>query len=423
MSGITLSHVEAYGGLFELYSKDRKFMQNMTSLLWANIAKASDSEVNFDGNYWNLTVLNNVNESYKAVNAGESTGIAMKQTEIFARYRPKLMYSRMELESIAAQKGYKGGRAAGKYSDDYVKNTFLSFLTNVSIDGYLSGNGYRATIATATAAATSFTVDTSQYLRPSMRLNWYNSALSVLRGTVQIAAKGIDFLNKTVYLESTTPVPVGATADDVLLVEDALLNAPSDGKYLSGLNLACDNSSTLGTLSPSDWAMWQAIVQNANGGNPSQEIFQTQFDLFQQISNELYDMMAIHPTQKKTYLFQYFNQRRFNTGTYDTGASSLSFSPVVMGNASQQNKPKVTKVLEDKNCPVTDVFFWVYDSVKLSPYYTKEPSIAAEDGRDWYLDRDFDTLEGLMRYWANIVYFMRNHVGKIGGFSLPSGTV
>lgn len=427
MSGAVFSDVDSFGLLKELYADDVQFQEHVLSSFYNFCKKAGSGEVEFDGSYFNQGVVFQVNESYGAINDYERLPDADFQKGVFAKYRPKLMYSSIEMTTFAATRGHKNGRPNGKYLEDTIKGTLLSFMSNLDYDALGNGRGYRATVATATGGGSSFTVDYSTRLRPGMRLDWYNSALSSKLGSIKIAVKGIDRINKTVYVDSSfgsAAVPASAAADDILVVYKALdAGEPSDGRYLQGYDRIVDNTVSIGTLSSGTYAAWSATNLSAGGANPNQEILQQHWDALDIISGVKPNRMSFNHGWKRGYLNGFLNQRRFTSNSFDTGASSLSWSPVKMGKDESGKKVAQIEMLEDKNMDPTKVNIWNYDAFCFATDYGDNPHLADEDGSEFRFRRNYDSMNGFFRFWCNSVVKQRNAVGQISGFSSPSGVI
>lgn len=427
MSGATFSDVDTFGNLKELYADDLRYQDAIQSSLYNFIRHADADEVEFDGKNWNQGVTFQVNESYAALTDTERLPDPNFPKGVFAQYRVKLMYSQIEATTFAATRGHRGGRVNGKYLDDYIKGSLLSFMANLDSDAYANGRGYRATIATATPAASSFTVDFSTRLRAGMQLDWYNSALTVKRGSIAIALKGVDRMNRTVYIDSTFgtgAVPAAAAADDVLVVYGALApGEPTDGRYMAGLDRITDSSVSLGGLSPSDYALWLPTNINAGGANPNQELLQQHWDSLYIISQTYPDRFVFNPAWKRSYLSGFLNQRRFTSNSFDTGASSLTFSPVKMGRDEKNAKPTQFQMLEDKNCGPDVTYIWNYSAFCIATDYSDVPHLADEDGSEFRMRLGYDSMQGFYRFWANTVTKQRNAIGKISSWATPTGVI
>lgn len=427
MSGMTFSDVESFGGLQELYADDVKYQEHIQSSLWNLIRKASSDEVEFDGANFNVPVAVEINESYQALKDGERLPESGQTKTVYAKYQAKLMYSVFEATQFAATRGHKGGRPNGKLIDDLMKGTLLSFMSNLDFDLYGNGRGYRATVDTCTPGQTSFTAISTARMRPGMKFDWYDSTLTTKRGSIKIAARSVDRMSRKPYIDTeygSAAVPAGAVAGDKLVVVGALAaGEPTDGRYLAGFSRICDNSLALGSLSPSQWAQWMSVNQNAGGGNISQELLQMQFDAMYQIAGIYPKKMAFNTAQKRAYLAQFLNQRRFNSNNFDTGASSITFSPVKMGNDEKGKKPGDFQMLEDKNCDPDCFIFWFDEALCLASDYANAPHIADEDGTEMRFRQGYDSMSGFYRFWANTVVYQRNGIGMITNLAVPSGTL
>lgn len=426
MSGAVFTDVESYGLLKELYDEDAQYQDSQRKSFYNFLRKSGSGEVEFDGNYWNIGAVFQVNESYASINDDERLPDADIQKGVFAKFRPKKSYSAIEMTTFAATRGHKDGRVGGKYLEDTIKGTLMSMMSNLDADCLGNGRGYRATVATATAAATSFTVSYSTRLRSGMKLDWYDSTLATKRGSVKIALKGVDRMNRTVYVDTgfgSNAVPAGAAATDVLVVYKALdAGEPSDGRYIGGFDRCVDNSLSLGTLSSSAYAQWAATNINAAGANPNQEILQQHIDSFDIIAGKAADKMSINPAWKRGYLNGFLNQRRFTSNSFDTGASNLTFSPVQMGKGDN-SKPGQLQILETAAMAPDQVNIWVDDAISLASDYGDAPHLADEDGTDFRFRRNYDSMNGFYRYWWNTVVKQRNALGKSYGYSVVSGVI
>lgn len=429
MSGATEADVDQFGLLQELYAEDVQYQENVANSFYNFCRHADSGEVEFTGKFWNQGITLGLNESYAAINDDERLPDSQFQQGVYAKYRPKLMYSSIEMTTFAATRGYKVGRPNGKYLDDTIKGTLLSFMSNLDSDSLGNGRGYRATVLTATAAASSFTVSFSDRLRPNMKLDWYDSTLATKRGSIQISLKGVDRMNRTVYVDSTfgaAAVPAGAVAGDVLVVYGALAaGEPTDGRYLGGYDFLTDNSNSIGTISSATYASWAATVLNAAGANPNQEILQQMWDAIRTIGGAPANRMAFNPAWKRGYLNGFLNQRRFTSANFDTGATSLSWSPVRMGyDELGSEKTQMVEMLEDKNMDPTKVNIWNYDAFCIAKdLYGADPHLADEDGSEFRFRRNYDSMNGFFRFWANSVVKQRNLLGQITNFTPASGVI
>lgn len=427
MAGATYSDLTSYGNLMELYSNDIQVMQNVRSSLWNKVRDPKAGEVNLDGSGWNIPVNYALNESFGAKNDGERLPDPQYPKGTWAKFTPKLNYSSIEMTSFAATRGHSGGRPGGKFMDTTLKSTLLSFIANLDADAYGNGRGFRATVATATGAAASFTVDSSSRIRSNMPLDWYNSALTVKRGTIKISDKAIDKMNRTVYIDSTVydgAVPTGGAADDILVVQGALAaGEPSDGRHIGGFQRITDASVVLGTLSPATYAWWMPTNINAGLQNPNELILQQHCDAIDNITGTYPDRLVISPFWKQAYMAGFLTQRMFTTSEYKTGMSSLSFSAVKMGQDASGKQPAKLEVIEDKNQIASEYFLYVNDAICKASDYSEQPHLADEDGADFRYRHNYDSMHGFMRWWGQMVVSNRQAIGRGYNFSTVSNLI
>lgn len=427
MSGATITDVELFGNLEELYSQDTVVQQNVLSSLWKFIRTPREGEVKLDGKGWNIAVQYALNESYGSKNDGERLPDPQYPKGIFAKYLAKLNYSTIEMTSYAATRGYAGGRPDGKFLDTTLKSTLLSMVANLDSDAYGNGRGYRATIQTATPAATSFTVSFTGRIRPNMVLDWYDATLVTKRGSIKISDKGIDAQARTVYIDTTFltgAVPTGATAGDVLVVYgDLAPGEPSDGRAIGGFGRITDASVSLGTISPANYAWWLPTNINANLQNPNELILQQHVDNINSIAGVYVNKLVISPDWRRAYMAGFLTQRMFTSNNYDTGMANLSFSAVRMGKDASGKKPAKFDILEDKNQDPSQYFIYADEAVCRASDYAKEIHLADEDGADFRYRMNYDSMHGFLRYWGQMVVNMRRAVGRGYGFATPAGVV
>lgn len=423
----TVADFESFGLAKELYWNDVQFQENIRHSHYNHIRKPKAGEVNLDGMSWNIGVQYALNESFGARNDGERIPDPEFVKGLFAKYKPKLNYSSIEMTMFAATRGHKGGRPNGKFIDDNLKSTLLSFMANLDADSIGNGRGYRATVLTATPAAPSFSVEFSTRIRPNMKLDWYDSTYTIKRGSIKISDKGVDRANRTVYIDANFgdgQVPAGATVGDVLVVYGALAaGEPADGRHMGGFARLTDASVAVGALSPSNYAWWMPTNINAGGANPNEMILQQHCDLMNIIAGAYPNKGSINPAWKRAYMAGLLTQRQYTSNAYNTGASSITFTPVQMGKDSSGKRPTQIDWIEDKNMNPTEYEIWIDDCLCLASDYSEEPHLADEDGSEFRFRSHYDSMSGFMRHWVQMVTKQRSGLGRGYGFSGISGVV
>lgn len=427
MAGVGYSDVDAFGGMMDKYSSQKKHVENIQNNLYKMIRKARDGEVNFDSKAFKVSVHLQENESYASILDREHLPDGDIMKEIFASFACKLSYGAAEATHFAGTRGHSGGRVGGKYLDDLEKSTLKTFLSGVNHDLYGNGRGFRASIDTATPGASSFQPESSMRIRPGMRFDWYDSTYTVLRGTIKIALRGSDRMARTTYIDAaygTGAVPTGAVTGDKLVIQNALsAGEPSDGRYIAGLSRICDNSVLYGNISSSTTAAWQTTNLNASGNNITQEMLQLQWDYIYGITGRYPDKMVFNPVQKRAYLSNFLGQRQFTSNNFDTGASSLTFDPLKMGRDEKNIKPGQVDMVEDKDCDTDRIYIWDDECLCIGTDLYSTPTVADEDGTEWRKRIGYDSEQMFMRFWWNTVTSMRSGIGMIYNLNKPSSTM
>lgn len=427
MAGTNHSDVQQYGLLQRQYSNDVIYMENFKNKLFNFLEK--DPSVNFDGENFFTPLSMVINPSYGARPDGKPLPQAGKSKGVYAQYSSKNMYSSLESTMKAATRGYRGGRPDGEWLDKLVRDTMMNIEREVSNDCYQNGRGMRAFIgAGVSAAASSFPVQSSTQLLPGAKLDWYNAALTTKRGTIQIADAGIDRQARTVYIDSTYgtgQVPAGATAGDRLVVEDALLDEPTDGNFMGGLSRICDNSVSLGGVAPTSWRSWQAYNEAVANTIVSVDVVQRLMDNTSTISGKKMNRWVLNPAQKRQWFKILIAQLSYANGSLEAGASKVGYTPYKFGNTQSDDYDYgQLQILEDAACPLDTFYFWNNEAIKIAEDFTTGgPQIADNDGLTFRMQPGYDSLSAFMRYWAQIVVYQRNAVASISGLAIPQGVI
>ena len=427
MAGTNLSDLQQFGLLQRQYSNDVKYMENFRNKLFNFLDK--DPSVNFDGENFFTPLSMVINPSYGARPDGKPLPQAGKSKGVYAQYSSKNMYSSLESTMKAATRGYRGGRPDGEWLDKLVRDTMMNIEREVSNDCYQNGRGMRAFAATGvTAGAASFPVTSSMQLLPGVKLDWYNAALTVKRGTIQIADAGIDRQARTVYIDSayaSAVVPVGAIAGDRLLIEDALLDEPSDGNFMGGLARITDNSVSLGGVAPTSWRSWQTYNEAMASTIISVDVVQRLMQNTSSISGVKMNRWVLNPVQTRQWFRILISQLQYANGALEGGANKVGFTPYKFGNTqSDDYEFGQLQILEDAACPLDVMYLWNNEAIKIAEDFTTGgPQIADNDGLTFRMQPGYDSLSAFLRYWANIVVVQRNAIASITGLAVPAGTI
>lgn len=428
MAGTNASDVASFGLVQRQYSDDVVYQEHFANAALPFIE--NDPSINYDGEAFFVPLSMVINTSYGARNDDEPLPVAEKSKGVYAQYSSKMMYSTIESTFKAATRGYRGGRPDGEWLDKLLRDTLINCEHEVSNDIYGNGRGHRAFIDTATATATSFTVKSSTQLLPGQKLDWYDSTMATLRGSIRIDDAGIDRQARTVYIDTTYgtgQVPSGATSGDRLVISGAAdAGEPTDGRFMGGLGRITDNTVSIGGVSPSTWRSWQCYVEDMSSTVINIDVLQRLFDNGKTISGRVYNRWMLNPAQKRQYFHLLIAMNKMAPGNLMGGASSIGFNPVRMGEDQDGDTGYGggMKILEDAACPIDEMYFFHNEALKRGEDYTQGgPQLAEEDGRTFRFKQGNDALSAFLRYWANICVFQRKGIAKIKGLATPSGVI
>lgn len=429
MSGTNLNDVQNFGLLQRQYRNDVVYQEHFANALFSFIEL--DTEINYDGEAFFVPLSMVINTSYGARNDDEPLPVAEKSKGVYAQYSSKMMYSTIETTFKAATRGYRGGRPDGEWLDKLVRDTLVNCEHEISNDCYQNGRGHRAFIDAAVAAATNFTVVSSTQLLPGQKLDWYNAAMTTLRGSIRIDDQGIDRQARTVYIDTTYgtgAVPAGPLAGDRLVISGAAdAGEPTDGRFMGGLDRITDNTVAIGGVAPTSWRSWQSYVENMSNTTINIDVLQRLFDNMKTISGKNINRWVLNPAQKRQYFHLLIAMNKFAPGNLQGGAQSIGFSPVRMGedmDGDMAYDVGAQKILEDAACPLDLMYFWNSECMKRGEDYTQGgPQLAEEDGRTFRFKQGNDALSAFLRYWANICVYQRNGIGKIRNLAVPTGAI
>jgi hypothetical protein len=268
------------------------------------------------------------------------------------------------------------------------------------------GNGLMATIGgNAAASATSFTVDSAQYLRANMVIDIYNGATKTCDSK---RITQVDKVNNIVYLGAVTLGAAIITTDQVVK-ENVRDSAPSDGKEMMGLRGIVDDSTDLTTfesINALTELVWRGRRIDASAANLTSDLLQRLLDDVEVLGGESPDMIVMHQKQRRKYLDIVVPQKRYNDQAMDAGHSKLSFNGI--------------DLFLDEDCQQNTVY--ALTKKHIQKYELEAMKMGGFEGSDVYLRAaNFDKFQAYWRHYSNFGTDKRNAHGKIVNLGAPSG--
>ena len=268
------------------------------------------------------------------------------------------------------------------------------------------GNGLMALVGGNVASnATSFTVDSAQYLRANKVIDIYNGA------TRTVASKTItqvDKVNNIAYLGAVT-LGAALITTDQLVKESIRVSAPSDGKEMMGLRGIIDDSTDLTTfesLSALDNLIWRGRRIDASSANLTSDLLQRLLDDTKILGGASPDMLIMHQKQRRKYLDIVTPQKRYSGQSMDAGHDKLSFNGI--------------DLFLDEDCQQSTVYALCKKHIQ--KYELKGMHMGNHDGSDIYTRQaNFDVFQAYWRHYSNFGSDKRNAHGKIVNLGSPAG--
>lgn len=268
------------------------------------------------------------------------------------------------------------------------------------------GNGLMALIGgNAASNATSFTVDSAQYLRANMVIDIYNGSTKTVDSK---RITQVDKVNNIVYLGAVT-LGAAIITTDQLVKENVRDSAPTDGKEMMGLRGIVDDSTDLTTfesISALSELIWRGRRIDASSANLTSDLLQRLLDDTKILGGVAPDMIVMHQKQKRKYLDIVTPQKRYNDQAMDAGYSKLSFNGI--------------DLFCDEDCQQSTVY--ALTKKHIQKYELKALHMGNHDGSDVYLRQsNFDVFQAYWRHYSNFGTDKRNAHGKIVNLGAPSG--
>lgn len=257
---------------------------------------------------------------------------------------------------------------------------------------------------TVSSSATSFSVDSAQYLRRNMVVDIFNGAT---KSVDSYRIQDVDKSANVVYF--STQISIAITAGSVVYKENMNDSAPADGKEMMGLRGIVDDATDLSTFEnircDNGNRIWRA-VRISSSTNLTSDLLQRLLDDVRVLGGESPDYIIMHHLQRRKYLDIVVPQKRYNDQKLDAGNSKLSFNGI--------------DLTLDEDCQTGTVY--ALNKKYINRFEVAPLSLGRYDGSDTYLRLvNQDGYQAFWRMYANFGTGKRNAHGKIVSLTTPSG--
>lgn len=402
MAGATTTAVS--GVLKNVYDNYVAQMQNLKHRTIDEIAKSSKN-YNAAGNGFYGAINDKGNESVGAISETEAFRSIDNENYVQWVVTPKVLVAPIQFSGLLA-KAAEGD--VESFANAVVRELDMAkerLLSDENRQFFGLGTGLLCSPAQATASnLTSFTVDSAQYLRANMVIDFYDAASRTISSK---RVSKVDRANSIVYL--TTSLGTAITATTEMVKENIRVSAASDGKEMMGLRGIVDDSTSLTTFQGIDAtsvSAWQSVRINASSASLTSDLLQRLEDDIAIVSGEEVDLMIGHRKQRRKYLDIVTPEKRFMDGKMDAGFQKLSFNG--------------KDLFLDKDCQVDTIYMGKRS--ELRKFEVAALEMAGHEGSDKFLRlSNQDAYQTYWRHYANFGIGQRNTWGKIVSLASPSG--
>ena len=392
------------GALKRVYGNYVARMQNLKHRAIDEIAKTS-KKYNAGGAGFYGAINDYGNESVGAIN--ETEQFRTIDNENYQQYvvAPKVLVAPIEFSGLVAKAADQDDEAFVSIVVDALDQAKERLLKDENRQFYGLGNGLMAAPnGTVSSAATSFSVDSAQYLRANMVIDIFNGASKVIDSA---RISDVDKVSNVVYLSSSLGTAV--TASYQIVKENIRDSAASDGKEMMGLRGIVDDGTDLTTfenLSAATNRIWRGRRIDASSANLTSDLLQRLIDDVSVLSGEDVDTLIMHPKQRRKYLDIVTPQKRYMDQNMDAGFSKLEFNG--------------KELWLDIDCQDDTVYALCK---KLIEKYEVAPlEMGTHDGSDKFLRAsNYDKFQAYWRHYSNFGTSKRNAHGKIVSLAKPTG--
>jgi hypothetical protein len=345
------------------------------------------------------------NESVGAINEQEQFRTIDSEHAQQWKVLPKINVAPIQFSGLVAASTEQDDEAFVAAVIDGLESAKARLLKDENRQFFGIGTGALAMpSANVSSAATSFAVDSAQYLRANMVIDIFNGATKTVDSKRIL---DVDKVNGVVYF--STSLGAALVTTDVLVKENIRDSAPSDGKEMMGLRGIIDDGSDLTTcqnISAIDTRIWRGRRIDAGAANLTSDMLQRLLDDTKILGGVEPDMLITHTKQRRKYLDLVTSAKRFNDLKLDAGFEKVTFNG--------------RDLFLEEDCQEDTVY--ALSKKHLQKFELKGIHMGNHDGSDTYLRQaNFDVFQAYWRHYSNFGTDKRNAHGKIVNLAKPTG--
>lgn len=392
------------GILKRVYGDGVANQQNLKHRAMDEIAKSA-KKYNAGGEGFFGAINEYGNESVGAINEEET--FRTIDNESYQQYKisPKVEVGPVQFSGLLAKAADQDEEA---FAEAVVKELDMAkerLMKDLNRQFFGKGTGLLAKPAASVLSnATSFSVDSAQYLRANMVIDIFTGATKTVDSK---RIQDVDKQNNIVYFATSLGAALAST--DELVKENIRDSQPTDGKECMGLRGIVDDATELTTfenLDASSKRIWRAIRIDASSGNLTSDLLQRLIDDVTTLGGEEPNKLIMHPKQRRKYLDIVVPEKRYMDQSMDTGFSKLAFNG--------------KELWLDVDCQDDTVY--AINLNYLHKYEVAPMALGNHDGSDTFLRlSNQDVFQAYWRVYMNFGSEKRNAHGKIVSLAKPLG--
>lgn len=392
------------GALKNVYDDYVEKQQNLTHRAIDEVSK-SLSKYSPGGKGYFGAINDYGNESVGAINETESFRTIDNENYAQWKVSPKVLTAPIEFSGLSAAAADSDEEAFINVVVDALDMAKERLLSDENRQFYGLGNGLLAVpSANVASTATSFTVDSTQYIRANMVIDIFNGATKTIDSK---RITSVDRVNNVIYFATSLSAELITT--DAIVKENIRDSAASDGKEMMGLRGIVDDGTDLTTfqdISASSNREWRSRRIDASSANLTSDLLQRLIDDVAVLSGQEPDKLIMHRKQRRKYLDIVVPQKRYMDQKLDSGFSKVEFNGM--------------ELWLDKDCQDNTVYAVKLD--KLRKFELSPLEMGTHEGSDSFLRKvNQDAFQAYWRHYANFGTSQRNAHGKIVSLAKPTG--
>ena len=268
--------------------------------------------------------------------------------------------------------------------DDEMADSLAAFKKDENRQCFGAGTGVLANVSGAVSNSVTVTVDNVQYFYPGMVVDFWTAASG---GTME--ASGTISSISEANLTITMAAAISCANADVIVRQNILTGAPSDGKEMMGLQGIADAGTLLTTfqgLLRATYAIWNGSSASAASASLTSDLLQRTADRVERKSGKTIDTIVSHRNQRRAYINLVTPLKRFQDDDLDAGFSALEWNGM--------------RWLVSHDCQRDSIYMYPRKSVQ--QFEVMPIKLDDTDGKILTRIPHTDTAEGYYKHYCNI---------------------